>query len=68
VRVRGRGLAKCQPPLERVPGAVGRVRVPYLLSDRRRMAGQVANIDGLQGEFPRPHAIRRWQAQRQSLR
>ena len=31
--------------------AVGRVHVPYLLSDRRRMAGQVANIDGLQGEF-----------------
>ena len=31
--------------------AVGRVHVPYLLSDRRRMAGQLANIDGLQGEF-----------------
>lgn len=31
--------------------AVGSVHVPYLLSDRRRMSGQVANIDGLLGEF-----------------
>jgi len=56
-RPAGRGPVIFAPPSGRSTGppsgimAVGRVHVRYLLSDRRRMAGQVANIDGLQGEF-----------------